>query len=60
MLIDVLKTIVNNPFKKSFYKKKKINNNILTIFFIFYKSYVKTFLKLIINHCLKTFVNITH
>ena len=44
MLTDALRTIVNNPFKKSFYGKKK-TINILTTFFISNKSGVKTFLK---------------
>ena len=39
-----LRTIVNNPFKKSFYEKKK-KINVLTVFFIFYKSGFKTLLK---------------
>ena len=43
MLIDALKVIVNNSFKESFYEKKKIN--ILTVFYISYKSSIKTFLK---------------
>ena len=46
MLTDTLRELVNNPFKKSFYEKKKVIN-ILTpfFFFIFHKSGVKTFLK---------------
>ena len=43
MLTNIFKTLVNNLFKKSFYKKKIIN--VLTVFFISYKSYVKIFLK---------------
>ena len=44
MLTGVLKAVVNNPFKKSFYGKKK-TINVLTTFFISHKSGVKTFLK---------------
>ena len=43
MLMSILSTLVNNPVKESFYKKKTIN--VLTIFFFFYKSDVKTFQK---------------
>ena len=50
MLTDALRVMVNNPFKESFYGKKK---NVLTAFFIFHKSDVKTFLKWIVNHCPK-------
>ena len=57
MLMNDLKVMVNNLFKKSFYgKRKKKVINILTdffFFFIFHKSGVKTFLKWIINHCSK-------
>ena len=45
MLIDTFKIIVNNLLKEIFYKKKKIIN-ILIVFFIFYKSCIKTFLVL--------------
>ena len=54
--MDALRVMVNNPFKESFdgkRKKKKKAINILTTFFIFHKSDVKIFLKLIINHCPK-------
>ena len=44
MLTDALRIIVNNPFKESFYKKKK-TINVFTTFFISNKSGVKTFLK---------------
>ena len=50
--MDVLGVIINNPFKEKFYGKKK-TINILTVFFISHKSGIKTFLKLIINHCFK-------
>ena len=49
MLTNVLKALVNNPVKKSFYKKRNKSINILTVFFIFNKSDVKIFLKLIVN-----------
>ena len=49
MLMGALKVIINNTFKESFYEKKK-TINILTVFFIFYKSRTKTFLKWIVNH----------
>ena len=48
MLTNALKTLVNNPFKESFYEEKK-TINVLTAFFIFHKSGVKTFLKWIVN-----------
>ena len=55
MLTSVLKVLVNNSVKESFYwKKKKKTINVLTDFFISYKSDVKTFLKLIFNQCLKS------
>ena len=53
MLTDALRAIVNNLFKESFYGKIKKVINILIIFFIFHKSGVKTFLKLIVNYCPK-------
>ena len=46
MLTNALKILVNNPFKESFYgKKKKKVINVLTTFFIFHKNDIKTFLK---------------
>ena len=58
MLTDALKAMVNNPFKESFYGKKRKEKkrkaiNVLTTFFISHKSGVKTSLKLIVNHCPK-------
>ena len=54
MLTNALRTLVNNPFKESFYgKRKKKTINILTILFIFHKNCVKTFLKWIVNQCPK-------
>ena len=50
MLTDALRVIVNNPFKESFYRKRKKAINILIIFFISHKNCVKTFLKLIVNY----------
>ena len=44
----ILRTLINNPFKKSFYEKKKKTINILITFFISHKSGVKTFLKWIV------------
>ena len=55
MLTSVLKALVKNLIKKSFYgkrKKKTINN--LTVFFISHKSDVKTFFNWIINQCPKS------
>ena len=49
MLTNVLRALVNNSFKESFYRGKKKAINILTTFFIFYKSGVKNFLKLIVK-----------
>ena len=43
MLTNVLRVIVNNPFKKKFTEKKIIN--VSTVFSISHKSGVKTFLK---------------
>ena len=37
------RALINNSIKKSFMKKEK--KNVLTTFFIFYKSDIKTFLK---------------
>ena len=55
MLTNDLRTLVNNPFKEKFYeKRKKKTINILTAFFIFHKSCVKTFLKWIVNQCPKS------
>ena len=52
MLVSVLKILVNNPYKESFYGKwKKKVINILTVFFISHKSGIKTFLKWIIKKC---------
>ena len=51
MLTNVLRILVKNPFKESFYRKRKREKkktNILTVFFIFHKSYVKIFLKWIV------------
>ena len=49
MLTNALKALVNNLVKKNFYKKRNKSINILTVFFIFHKSDVKIFLKLIVN-----------
>ena len=57
--MNALRTLVNNSFKESFYRKKKNNFNVLTIFFISHKSDVKIFLKLNINQYPKALVSIT-
>ena len=48
--MSALRALVKNPVKKSFYGKKK-TINVLTVYFIFHKSDVKTFLKWILNEC---------
>ena len=48
MLINVFKVLVNNLFKESYYRKKKIFN-VFYSFFISHKSDIKTFLKWIVN-----------
>ena len=45
MLTSALKTLVKNLVKESFFGEKKKAINVLTDFFIFHKSNVKTFLK---------------
>ena len=47
MLMDALRVMVNNPFKKSFYEKIIIIMiiNVLIAFSIFHKSDVKIFRK---------------
>ena len=52
ILMNALRTLVNNSFKERLYRKKK-TINILITFFISNKSGVKTFLKWIVNQCLK-------
>ena len=49
MLMNALRILVNNPFKESFYRKRKKKINILTAFFISYKNGIKTFQKWIIK-----------
>ena len=44
MLTSALRVLVNNLVKKVFMRKKEVIN-VLTTFFIFHKSEVKTFLK---------------
>ena len=44
----ILRALINNPFKESFYEKKKKTINVLTTFLISHKSGVKTFLKWIV------------
>ena len=47
MLTDILRVMINNPFKENFYvkikKKKKNTIYVLTAFFISHKSNVKIF-----------------
>ena len=45
MLTDAFGTMVNNSFKESLYGKRKKIINVLIVFFISYKSGIKTFLK---------------
>ena len=45
--------LVKNPIKKNFYGKRKKTINVLTAFFIFHKSDVKTFFNWIFNQCPK-------
>ena len=45
MLTNAFGVLVNKLFKESFYEKKKKTINVLTVFFLFHKSGVKTFLK---------------
>ena len=56
MLTNAFKVLVNNPFKESFYRKRKKKAiNVLTTFFIFHKSSIKIFLKGLLtnaNECL--------
>ena len=52
--MSVLRVLVKNPVKEIFYeKRKKKTINILTAFFISYKSDVKTFFNWILNQCPK-------
>ena len=54
ILTNVIRALVNNPFKENFYGKRKEKTiNVLTAFFISYKSGIKTFLKWIVNQCPK-------
>ena len=49
MLTNALRALVSNLVKESFYGEKEETINVLTVFFIYHKSYVKTFLKWIVN-----------
>ena len=53
MLTSVLRALVKNSIKESFYEKRKKKINVLIAFFISHKSDVKTFLKWIVNECPK-------
>ena len=55
--MNVLRVLVNNPFKEIFYGKKI---NILIAFFIFHKSCVKTFLNRLLTNALRALVSMTH
>ena len=50
--MNVLKVMINNPFKECFYGEKKVINVLIT-FSISHKSYIKILLKCIVNHCPK-------
>jgi len=52
--MSVFRALVKNPVKENFYgeRKKKVIN-VLTAFFIFHKSDVKTFFNWILNQCPK-------
>ena len=43
--MSVLRTLVKNLVKENFYEKRKKLINVLIVFFISYKSDIKTFLK---------------
>ena len=58
MLTSVLWVLVKTPVKKKIYRKRKKKINVLTVFFISYKSDVKTFLKWIVSEC--PLVSMTH
>ena len=61
MLTDALRAIINNLFKKKNYgKRKKKKINVLTIFFISYKSGVKIFLNGLLTIVLRALVSIAH
>ena len=49
MLMSVFKALFKNLMKESFYEKKKKTINVLTVFFISYKSDVKNFFNWILN-----------
>ena len=53
MLTSALKTLIKNTVKKVFMGKEKKVINILTVFFISYKSNVKIFFNWILNQCPK-------
>ena len=56
--MSVLRALVKNPVKKSFYRKKK-TINILTVFFIFHKSDVKFSLTGFLTGTLRALVSIS-
>ena len=59
MLKDAFRAMVNNLFKENFYEKRKNAINVLTAFFIYHKSGVKTFIKWIVNYYPRAPVSMT-
>ena len=53
MLTITLRVLIKNLVKEIFYEKRKRKINVLTVFFISYKSDVKTFFNWTFNQCLK-------
>ena len=51
MLTSVLRALVKNQVKESFYREKKKTINVLIAFFISHKNDVKTFFNWILNLC---------
>ena len=49
MLTSVLRALVKNSVKENFRGEKKKTINVLTAYFVSYKSDVKTFIKWIVN-----------
>ena len=49
--MSALRALIKNSDKESFYEKKKIAINVLTVFYISHKSNVKIFLKWILKEC---------
>ena len=53
MLTSVLKALIKNSVKESFYGKRKKKINVLTVFSIYHKSDIKTVFNYILNQCPK-------